>query len=177
MLFEASYIYKGDTGHKFYRENSNSQRSLRVLDKLTRLLLVILYYLSFLAAVYRENYIWLPISVYLINKYPQQDTQQLYVFNYLETKFNVFITLRLKLTIPIAILMQALLTRENSRKEYLFDQIYQCQTATTIQSILIYFLFGSAFLSQLMSQGLKSKALLMLQLCCPLVCIGWVIWL
>jgi hypothetical protein len=83
MLFEGSYAFKGDRGHKFYRQGSSSERSLRVLDKLSRELLVIVYFLSFLAAVYRENYVWLPFSIYLINACPQQDAQPSFIANYL----------------------------------------------------------------------------------------------
>lgn len=51
MLFEGSYAFKGDSGHKFYRENSSSERTLRVIDRLSRELLVAIYFLSFIAAV------------------------------------------------------------------------------------------------------------------------------
>ena len=51
MFFEGSYIFKGDKGHKLYRSNKNSERTLRVIDRLSREMLLPIYFLSFIAAV------------------------------------------------------------------------------------------------------------------------------
>ena len=51
MFFEGSYLFKGDKGHKIYRSNKNSERTLRAIDRLSREMLVPIYFLSFIAAV------------------------------------------------------------------------------------------------------------------------------
>ncbi len=35
-MFEMIYIFKGDDGDRHYRHNKNHQRTLRVLDKISR---------------------------------------------------------------------------------------------------------------------------------------------
>jgi hypothetical protein len=51
MFFEGGYIFKGDKGHTLYRSNKNSERTLRVIDRLSREMLLPIYFLSFIAAV------------------------------------------------------------------------------------------------------------------------------
>ena len=51
MFFEGSYLFKGDKRHKLYRSNKNIEQTLRVIDRLSREMLVPIYFLSFIAAV------------------------------------------------------------------------------------------------------------------------------
>ncbi len=106
-----------------------------------------MYFLSFLAAVYCYNYLWLAVSIYLINVYPQQDAQPSFIVTFISRKLNLSINLRAKLTIPIVILMHTLLYRESSRREYLFDQLNQCQSASLIQTVLVCLLITGVIVS------------------------------
>jgi hypothetical protein len=50
-MFDLVYIFSGDEGHRFYRSIGNEERIMRVLDRMSRLISTILYYLGFYLAV------------------------------------------------------------------------------------------------------------------------------
>lgn len=50
-MFDLAYVFSGDEGHRFYRSIGNEERIMRVLDRMSRLISTILYYLGFYMAV------------------------------------------------------------------------------------------------------------------------------
>lgn len=83
MLFDMVYIFKGDNGHKYYRNNGNSDRVLKHMDRLSREIAVVIYFLAFYSAVYQDGILVLIAAITLINYYPLQHTRKLPFFSYL----------------------------------------------------------------------------------------------
>ena len=102
------------------------------MDRVSRELLIAVYFLSFIVAVEENSYFYLFISIYLMNNYPVQDSKPLKFIAALESKLNFPIALRPKLTIPIIILFYLVATKASSRREYLFDEINHCSDFTYI---------------------------------------------
>lgn len=77
MLFDMVYIFKGDNGHKYYRNNGNSDRILKHMDRLSRELAIIIYFLSFSLIISQDGILALIAAITLINYYPLQHSSKL----------------------------------------------------------------------------------------------------
>lgn len=70
-----TYIFKGDDGDRSYRNNKNIERTLRILDGVSRKIVLFVYFLSAITAFYQDQYVYLFVSIVLIMNYPMQQEE------------------------------------------------------------------------------------------------------
>ncbi len=70
-----TYIFKGDDGDRSYRNNKNIERTLRILDGVSRKIVLFVYFLSVITAFYQDQYVYLFVSIVLIMNYPMQQEE------------------------------------------------------------------------------------------------------
>lgn len=112
-----------------------------------------------------------------MNSYPVQDERPLRVIAFLQSKMNISLALKPKLTIPICMLGFMILSKESSRREHLFDEMNHCTETGQLQMVLLCLLMGGTLLSQFLSPERKPTILRAVQLACPLTIFAWVVWI
>lgn len=112
-----------------------------------------------------------------MNNYPVINAKPLKIISYIESKLNSSFSWRPKLALPIIITFYLMVTKKSSRQEYLFDEINHCAFFNWVEVTLMGLLMVSSFLSQFMAEEKKGMLLRGVQLGCPLVVLGWVIYL
>ena len=111
-----------------------------------------------------------------MSRYPAQGGQPIAPIATLQAWLNAPISFTPKFTLPILLLIGALLSKEGSRREHLFDQINHCEDATLLQAALLALLASAAVACQFL--GEKRGALVRaVQWASPAPILGWAWWL
>lgn len=100
-LFNFVYPFSHEQLHKKYFNNDRHSLLPKALDKLSRKIALLMYLLAAALATQGKGYVWLPISVLLINNYKIENTLE-NPWSFLDSKFKV--KLRGNITFPLLFL-------------------------------------------------------------------------